>query len=339
MGTGKYLIALLVVLSACSVGPQPAPAGPTPTPALTPVTVRVGHVASPEWAPLYVALDRGYFDQLNVKVQLVAIRLGQDPVDLVARDQVDAELTDFSAAVFNGLSKGLPFRILGSLPSIPASGHPFVLEVAKPLLASGHVKTIADLKGRNIAIDGGTGSGSGYLADLVLRTGGIGLNDMSPTVDLATDSMQAAFAVHGLDAALVRQPAAASIEQAGLAAPIGAPQAGATWAGMLANRKLTGWAAQRFIDALVRAARDLSGVGGTSDDTLAIVSKYTGVGVDVLKTVPPYAWDSTLRPNTAALAGLQLTYRGEGLLQYGADLAPGRMVDDSYARAARSLVP
>jgi NitT/TauT family transport system substrate-binding protein len=339
VGTRKYLIALLALLTACTVGPQPGPAGPTPTPALSPVTVRVGHVASPEWAPLYVALDRGYFEQLGVTVQLVAIRLGQRPIDLLARDQVDAELTDFNAAMFNGLSQRLPFRILGSLPTLPASGHPFVLEVAKPLVDSDGVKSIADLKGRNIAIAGGTGSGSGYLADLVLRSGGVSLKDMTPTIDLATDSMQAAFEVHSLDTALVPQPQATSIEQAGLAASIGAPPAGATWAGVLANDKLTGWAAQRFFDALVRAAHDLSGLGGTSDDTLAIVSKYSGVSVDVLKTVPPYAWDPDLRPNPTSLAGLQLTYRGQGLLQYGADLAGGRIVDGSYSRAARSLVP
>src|SRR5205807_2079379 len=84
------------------------------------VTVRVGHVASTEWAPLYVALDRGYFSDLNVKVELVAIRLGQRAVDLVGRDQIDAVVTDFGADVFNGLAAGQPFRIVGSMPTPPA---------------------------------------------------------------------------------------------------------------------------------------------------------------------------------------------------------------------------
>jgi len=332
----RLLAALVALTAACSVGPGPRPDGPTPTPALTPVTVRVGHVASTEWAPLYVALDRGYFADLNVKVELVAIRLGQRAVDLVGRDQVDAVVTDFGADVFNGLAAGRAFRVVGSMPTLPATGSPFVLEVAKPLLDAGKVRSIADLRGRNIAIDGGTGSGSGYLADLVLQRGGVRLADLSPTVDLATDSMEVAFQVHGLDTALVRQPAAAAIEQAGLAAPIGVPPAGATWAGVLANDKLSGWAAQRFVDALARAARDLDGPDGTSDATLAILAKYTGVSVDVLRTIPPYAWDRTLRPDAAALAGLQATYRSLGLLQYGADLAPARISDSSYARQAQA---
>jgi NitT/TauT family transport system substrate-binding protein len=338
---GRVLAAAagLLALTACSVGPVPQPGGPTPTPDLTPVTVRVGHVASTEWAPLYLALDRGYFSKLNVKVELVAIRLGQDPVDLVGRDQVDAVVTDFGAGVFNGLARGLPFRIVGSMPTFPATGAPFVLEVAKPLLDSGRVRTIADLKGRSIAIDGGTGSGSGYLADLVLQRGGIGLKDLSPTVDLAAGSMEAGIATGGVNAALMPQPYAARAEQSGLAAPIGAPPAGATWAGLLLNAKLSGWAAQRFVDALVRAARDLAGPDATSDATLAILAKYTGLSLDVLMTLPPYAWDSALRPDAAALAGLQATYRGLGLLQYGSDLAPARISDGSYAKQAAAAGP
>ncbi|HEY7201969.1 MAG TPA: ABC transporter substrate-binding protein [Candidatus Dormibacteraeota bacterium] len=334
MRAGTWLLAGLLALTACSVVPGPRPVGPTPTPALTAVTVRVGHVASTEWAPLYVALDRGYFSDLNVKVELVAIRLGQRAVDLVGRDQVDAVVTDFGADMFNALAGGKPFRVVGSMPMLPATGSPFVLEVARPLLDAGTVRTIADLKGRNIAIDGGTGAGSGYLADLVLQRGGVRLADLSPIIDLATDSMETAFQVHGLDTALVRQPAAASIEQAGLAAPIGAPPAGASWAGVLFNDKLSGWAAQRFVDALARAARDLAGPGGTSDATLAILAKYTGISVDVLRTIPPYAWDGALRPDGSALAGIQATYRSLGLLQYGADLAPARISDGSYARQA-----
>ena len=338
MRAGAVLAAALLALTACSVGPGPRPAGPTPTPDLTPVAVRVGHVASTEWAPLYVALDRGYFSDLNVKVELVAIRLGQRAVDLVERDQVDAVVTDFGADVFNELARGQRFRIVGSMPTFPATGAPFVLEVAKPLLDSGKVRTIADLKGRNIAIDGGTGSGSGYLVDLALQRGGVRLKDLSPTIDLAAGSMGIGIATGGVNTALMPQPYAASAEQAGLAAPIGTPPPGATWAGLLLNAKLSGWAAQRFVDALARAARDLDGPDGTSDATLAILARYTGLSLDVLRTLPPYTWDRALRPDAAALAGLQATYRSLGLLQYSIDLAPSRISDGSYARQAAAAV-
>lgn len=332
------VIVLLLVLAACGGGTPERISGPTPTPDLTPVTVRVGHVASTQWAPLYVALDRGYFDQLHVKVELQPIRLGQDPVDLVSRGQIDAAVTDFSARMFNGLGSGLKFEVVGSMAAIPADGAaPLELEVAKPLVDHGTVKTLADLKGRKIAIAGGAGSGSGYLASLVLHSAGAGLKDMT-VIDLAATDMEEAFTIGSIDAALAPAPYSTSMEQHGVAAAKASPPPGTTWSGVLYGDRLGGSAGLRFFQALVRGARDLVGPARTSDDTLAILSKYTGVGADVLKAVPPYDWDAALRPDASALAGLQSSYRALGLLTYGADLPASRIEDTTYSKRASAAL-
>jgi NitT/TauT family transport system substrate-binding protein len=329
----------LLTLAACGVSTPERIASPTATPDLTPVTVKVGHVASTQWAPLYVAIERGYFQRLNVNVQLQAIRLGQDPVDLVSRGQIDVTLTDFSARMFNQLGGGVKSKIVGSMAAIPAAGGapPLQLEVAKPLLDQGKVKTLADLKGRKIAVAGGAGSGSGYLAGLALQGSGVGLKDMT-VIDLAATDIEEAFKIGSIDAALAPAPYSTSMEQHGMAVPKAAPPSGTTWSGVLFGAKLGGSAGLRFFQALVRGARDLAGPDRTSDDTLAILSKYTGVGSDVLKTVPPFDWDTALKPDPAALAGLQASYRDVGLLKYGADLPASSIVDTTYSRRAASAV-
>jgi NitT/TauT family transport system substrate-binding protein len=328
----------LLALAACGVSTPERIAAPTATPDLTPVTVKVGHVASTQWAPLYVAIERGYFQRLNVNVQLQAIRLGQDPVDLVSRGQVDVALTDFSAGMFNGLGGGLRVKIVGSMAAIPAAGaSPVQLEVAKPLLDQGRVRTLADLRGRKIAVAGGARSGSGYLTGLALQAAGVGLKDMT-VIDLAATDMEEAFKIGSIDAALAPAPYSTSMEQHGVAAPKAAPPPGATWSGVLFGAALGGAAGLRFFQALVRGARDLAGPDRTSDDTLAILSKYTGAGTDVLKTVPPFDWDAALKPDPAALAGLQASYREMGLLKYGADLPAARIVDTTYSKRAASAV-
>lgn len=298
------------------------------------MTVKVGHVASTQWAPLYVAIERGYFQRLNVTVQLQAIRLGQDPVDLVSRGRVDVALTDFGAGVFNGLDAGLGFKVVGSMAAIPSGGTPPVqLEVARPLLDRGIVSALADLKGRKIAIAGGAGSGSGYLASLALQGAGVGLKDMT-VIDLAATDMEEAFTIGGIDAALVPAPYSTTMEQHGVASPRAAPPPGTTWSGVLFSASLGGSAGLRFFRALVQGARDLVGPARTSDDTLAILSKYTGIGADVLKAVPPYDWDGALKPDAASLAGLQASYRQVGLLKYGADLPASRIEDTTYSKRA-----
>jgi NitT/TauT family transport system substrate-binding protein len=328
----------LLALAACGGSTPQRVAAPTATADLAPVTVKVGHVASTQWAPLYVAIERGYFQRLHVNVQLQPIRLGQDPVDLVSRGQVDVALTDFSAGMFNGLGAGLTFKVVGSMAEIPSEGAPpLLLEVAKPLLGQGKVRTLGDLRGRKIAIAGGAGSGSGYLAELALQSAGVGLKDMT-VIDLAATDMEEAFQIGSIDAALAPAPYSTSMEQHGVAAPKAAPPPGATWSGVLYGARLGGSAGLRFFQALVRGARDLVGPDRTADDTLAILSRYTGVGTDVLKSVPPYAWDAALKPDTAALAGLQASYRDVGLLKYGADLPASRIVDATYSRRAASAL-
>ncbi len=333
-GGGAAGIVGLLAVMACATSTPERIAEPTPALDLTPVTLRVGHVASTQWAPLYVAVDRGYFDRLNVKVELQAVRLGQDPIDLVSRGQVDAVVTDFGAGMFNALGGGSNFKVVGSMAALPANGSmPLALEVARPLLNRGQVKTVADLRGRHIAIAGGAGSGSGYLADLALRKAGISLKDLT-VVPLVAADMETAIEVGEIDAALAPAPYTTSMEQHGVAAPLAAPPPGSTWSGVLFGARLTGSPAHRLFQGLVRGARDLAGAGRTSDDTLAILAKHTGVSADVLKTVPPYDWDPALRPDLTALAGLQASYRDAGLLKYGADLPATRITDSTYSKRA-----
>jgi NitT/TauT family transport system substrate-binding protein len=337
-GAPAGILVALLALAACGGSTPERLTARTAPQDLTPVTVRVGHVASAQWAPFYIAIDRGYFRRLNVDVQLQAVRLGQDPVELVSRGQVDVAMTDFSAGMFNGLGAGQAFKIVGSMSAIPAGGTPpLELEVARALLDQGRVRTLADLKGRKIAIAGGAGSGSGYLASLALQGAGVGLKDMT-VIDLATTDIEEAFTIGGIDAALAPAPYSTSMEQHGVAAPRGAPPAGTTWSGVLYSARLGGSAGLRFFQALVRGARDLVGPARTSDDTLAILSRYTGVAADVLKTVPPYEWDGTLRPDPTALAGLQASYRQVGLLRYRADLPASRIVDMTYSKQAATAL-
>jgi NitT/TauT family transport system substrate-binding protein len=341
-GGGAAAAGLALILVAACGGPQPSALGganpaPTATPDTTPVTVRVGHVASTAYAPLYVALDRGYFDRLHVKVDLVPVRAGQDAVDLVARGELDAAVADLSAHMFNALAQGQRFKVVGSMAALPPEGRPLLLEVAAPLIDSGQVRTLADLRGRTIAIAGGAGRGGGYLADLVLRGAGVSLKDLT-VVDLAAASMEVAIASHGIDVALVPAPFTTALEQHGVARPMGAPPSGSSWSGLLYGTKLGTSAGRRFFAALVRAARDLTGPARTSDDTVTTLARYTGVPATVLKSVPPYEWDSALAPDSANATAMQATYRQLGLLQYEKDLPPARCIDPSYSKQAARTV-
>jgi len=63
----KLLILLMILsLTACTAQAAPLPVTPT----LTPVRLPVGYVPNIQFAPLYVAIEKGYFRQQGIDVSL-----------------------------------------------------------------------------------------------------------------------------------------------------------------------------------------------------------------------------------------------------------------------------
>lgn len=75
------LLPLALLVSAC--GGKPPATNPAPTQALTQVRLPVGYIPNIQFAPLYVAMEKGYFKQAGIDLQL-DYSLETDGVKLVA---------------------------------------------------------------------------------------------------------------------------------------------------------------------------------------------------------------------------------------------------------------
>src|SRR5699024_1074638 len=73
-------------------------------------TVRVGHLPSSLFAPLYVADAKGYFEAEGITLELTPLKSGQDGVPLLANDQLDGMGAGFSAGMFTALDRGVASR-------------------------------------------------------------------------------------------------------------------------------------------------------------------------------------------------------------------------------------
>src|SRR5690625_6405830 len=78
-------------------------------------TITLGVASLPIFAPVFVADEKGYFEDRGLDVELEFVQTGQDAIPLLSSGQMDGLAAGFSAGVFSGLDEGLEFRIVGSM--------------------------------------------------------------------------------------------------------------------------------------------------------------------------------------------------------------------------------
>src|SRR5581483_65785 len=125
-----------------------SPAAAVASPAASPVaaakpsvpgkveSVKVAHAPSTLFAPLYVAIEKGYLKDQAIDVQLDTVPAGQDAMALVAAGQLDAVVAGFGAATFAAVDRGLELKVTGSMGVQPQQGYPSAFMVRKDLLQS-----------------------------------------------------------------------------------------------------------------------------------------------------------------------------------------------------------
>ncbi|MFN8473693.1 MAG: ABC transporter substrate-binding protein [Anaerolineae bacterium] len=149
-----------------------AAAGAAPTQgALTKVTIAMGFAPNMQFAPYYVAADKGYYAQEGLDVQFQHGQV-QDLLKLVADGQIPFAITS-GDALMRARAAGIPVTyILRQFTKYPV-GALALSDPAKPL------KTPSDLKGRTVGI-----SGPGSSTDMGLKAlqKAAGLTDADMTV-------------------------------------------------------------------------------------------------------------------------------------------------------------
>ncbi len=175
----KSLISLLVIvflLAACSpaatvppTAQAPAPTGAAST-GLTKVRLPVGYVPNVQFAPIYVAMEKGYFRDAGLEVDL-DYSMETDAVALVGAGQLQFGIVS-GEQVLLGRAQGLPIvYVMAWYQNYP---------VGVTFKSSENIQKPADLKGKRI----GTPmlSGASYIGLQALLSAG-GLTDKDISLD------------------------------------------------------------------------------------------------------------------------------------------------------------
>ncbi len=154
---------------------------------------KIAFVTWPGYAPLYLAQDKGYFAEEGVKVELT-------PVEDVAQRKVALQKGDLQA-----LGDTVDSLVLARDEKVPGVG---VLQLdvsngADGILATDDIKTVADLKGKKIAVQKNFVSES--LLNYLLQKNGLAPNDVE-TVDTEAGAAGAAFVAGQVKVAVTYEP-------------------------------------------------------------------------------------------------------------------------------------
>jgi NitT/TauT family transport system substrate-binding protein len=162
-------------------------------------TVRVGEVRSIGSGATLTAIDRGYFKDQGIKVELDAIDSSANAFALLAQNRYQIVEGGLSAGFFNALDKNLPIVAVADRASSPLAHNLMIRTDLKD-----QIKSIKDLKGKVIASNG-PGSISTYEIDRILQKGGLGLADVDIKV-IPFTQMGLALNNKAVDAALAIPP-------------------------------------------------------------------------------------------------------------------------------------
>jgi NitT/TauT family transport system substrate-binding protein len=172
-------------------------------------TIKVGSARAISVGATLYAIERGYFKEAGIKLDMEYINSSADVMAMAAQNQYQIIEGGVSAGYFNGIEKNLPLMMVADRTSSPLF-HNIML---RPELKD-KIKSIKDLKGKIIASNG-AGSISTYETGKVLESVGLSLADVEIKVVPFTQ-MGLALKNGAVDAALLIPPFTYQVRDQGL---------------------------------------------------------------------------------------------------------------------------
>lgn len=314
-----------------------------PAVSAAPDKVKVAYVAIMNFAPLYVAIGRGFMQEQNIEVEMEKVTSGSDAMAFLAQGTLDVGGVGIGASTFNAFSKGFDLRIVASAAIQPHKDGPTIIIVRKDLKDSGKVKSVADLKGMKVAIAGGPGTTGAYFVAKVLKEAGLGIKDIE-IVNLANPDMPLAVERASVDAALVGPPYSDQIIAEGkgvLLAQDMAPGAMTTvfmYSGRVIKERPE--VAKRFMIALVKGSRAMQGDKYLDPANLQAYLKYVTATEQAIRKGKPQTYDSDLKVYIDSIKNMDEVFRWAGWTAYTSVIPPEKMADTSFVdNAVKVLGP
>jgi NitT/TauT family transport system substrate-binding protein len=326
-----------------------APAAPVSAPAarqpLSPrVRVTFAHLGQASDAGVYIALERGYFAEEGIDLETTLMDSGGRMVPSLAAGQLDVGGGAVSAALINAVSRDVPIKLIADKGSQrPGFGFK-ALSVRKALVDSGAVQSIADLRGRKLAVNTAT-SIDIYHLHAALQSGGLGLEDITleeitypeQGAALANGAIDAAVSIEPISTVMARQGIAVKLVTLDQTLPLSQDATIIYAPHFMRDQPEAG---RRWMVAYLRGVRDYNRAfttGEGRDEVIQILTKHTPIKDPVVfETMGLPGLNPNGYINAENIRAAQEYWRAQNLVQ--TVVPPEQFIDHSYLDAALALL-
>src|SRR5262249_39806030 len=139
--------------------------------------ITVGTIGASSDSPFFIADKRGYFKDEGLTVKFIRFDSAAKAMAPLGTGELLVASGATSAALYNAVKRGVPLKIVADKAKNPPGVGFESLLVRKAL--EGKIKTLADFKGRKIAISA-AGNSEDFLVDYALHKAGMTIHDVEP---------------------------------------------------------------------------------------------------------------------------------------------------------------
>ncbi|WP_158920561.1 ABC transporter substrate-binding protein [Streptomyces sp. NBRC 109706] len=303
-------------------------------------TVRFGSVGGLTDAGLYLADERGYFEEAGIEVTFERMDSGPALTNAIATGQLDAAGISVTPGLYSAFTQNIDMQVVGDKQSL-REGFSATRLVARPeLVGAGTEESLENLRGRTVAVSA-TASGAYLLLNDLLEAHGMTLDDIEVT-ELSYANMSGALSSGAIDGAVMLEPFLAQALDSGDAELVSdllevVPPEGITLVPLVYGQDFIDDAetAQNFMNAYVRGVRDYNAAFGQAEvdqDVIELIAERADVPPELVRQASPGGLHPDQLVNVDYLGHLQDFFVEQDLLREPIDVAD--MVDSSFAEAA-----
>jgi NitT/TauT family transport system substrate-binding protein len=309
-----------------------------------PQKVRVDSIAIAAEAPIYLAIEQGYFRELGLDVELTRLQGSADTVAMLSSDQLDVGGIAINPGAFNVIARGVDIRLVADRGStIPGRSTPS-LAIRTDVLERKPWTGYQDLRGMKLAQQTVNSIGD-YWLSLMLQRGGLQLDDLEVIQPITYPDIAISFANKAIDAAMFNEPWATQQEQQGIIKKVlyaddvdpNGHVAVVVFSEPFARNTQ---AARNYMIGWLRGVRDYwDAYDGRIDfqRVLDVIQKYTALKDGALiRKIPPTGQNPAGYLNPATLAKYQDWFAERGWVTQKADIE--KAYDPSFAEYANSVL-